>query len=192
MQAESRQAMSYQLKVVLQETDPPVWRRFVVPSGITLHRLHLILQEVMGWTNSHLHKFQISATDYREPDPRNEFYELAFRNSKRAKLDRLVVKKGSTFLYEYDFGDSWTHELVLEDILKSEPALRLPVCLAGERRCPPEDCGGAHGYEELLGIISNPDNEQYPDMMTWLGGHFYPASFDIEKVNRHLTAVRLK
>ncbi len=84
------------------------------------------------------------------------------------------------------------HLLVLEDILNGEPARSLPACLAGQRACPPDDCGGTHGYAELLGIISNPDNEQYNDMMTWLGGHFYPASFDIEKVNRHLTPVRLK
>ncbi len=146
----------------------------------------------MGWTNSHLYKFQFGETEYGEPDPDNELYELDFQNSRRAKLDRLVAKKGSTFLYEYDFGDGWTHELVLQDILRSESASRLPVCLAGERACPPEDCGGTHGYADLLGIISNPDNEQYSDMMTWLGGQFYPASFDVEKVNRHLTAMRLK
>ncbi len=186
------QTAVYQFKVVLQETDPPVWRRFVIPSGITLHRLHLILQRVMGWTNSHLYSFKIGADEYAMPDPDNELYELPFKNSKRVKLSQLLKKKGQTFQYVYDFGDSWTHELVLEDILKSEPARRLPVCLAGERACPPEDCGGTHGYAELLGIISNPDNEQYPDMMTWLGGHFYPASFDIGRVNRHLTAVRLK
>ena len=110
--------VAYQFRVVLQETDPPIWRRFVVPSGITLHRLHLILQEVMGWTNSHLYRFKLGTKEYGEPDPENEFNELYFKNSRRTKLERLILNKGSTFLYEYDFGDSWIHELVVEDILE--------------------------------------------------------------------------
>jgi len=192
MPAQQSQETVYQLKVVLLETDPPVWRRFLVPSGVTLHRLHLILQDVMGWTNSHLYRFEIGARQYAEPDPENEFYELPFRDSKRAKLERLVPKKGSTFLYEYDFGDSWVHELLLEDILKRDPGKRYPACLAGERACPPEDCGGIYGYVELLEIISDPKHEEYLDTMTWLGGHFEPDLFDIEAVNHKLHSMRLR
>ena len=78
-----------------------------------------------------------------------------------ARVERLVPKKGSTFLYEYDFGDSWVHELVVEDILKRDPGKRYPACLAGKRACPPEDCGGTYGYAELLEIISDPEHEEY-------------------------------
>ncbi len=184
--------VAYQFRVVLQETDPPIWRRFVVPSGITLHRLHLILQEVMGWTNSHLYRFKIGTKEYAEPDPENEFNELYFKNSRRTKLERLVINKGSIFHYEYDFGDSWIHELVIEDILEPGSSQQYPVCLAGERACPPEDCGGPHGYAELLGIISNPEREEYLDTMAWLGGQFSPAMFSVEKVNRHLKTMRLR
>ena len=184
--------MAYQFRVELQETDPSIWRRFIVPSGVTLHRLHLILQEVIGWTNSHLYRFKIGEKEYGEPDPDNEFYELHFINSRRTRLERLVIPKGTTFIYEYDFGDSWIHELVLEDILEPGSNQEHPICLAGERACPPEDCGGPYGYAELLGIISNPEHEQYLDMMTWLGGRFFPAKFNLEKVNRHLKAMRLK
>jgi len=166
--------VAYQFRVVLQETDPPIWRRFVVPSGITLHRLHIILQEVMGWTNSHLYRFKIGTKEYAEPDPENEFNELYFKNSRRTKLERLVINKGNTFLYEYDFGDSWIHELVVEDILEPGSSQQYPVCLAGERACPPEDCVGPHGYAELLGIISNPEHEEYLDKMAWHnGGRFH-------------------
>jgi len=192
MPAQQSQETVYQLKVVLLETDPPVWRRFLVPSGVTLHRLHLILQDVMGWTNSHLYRFEIGARQYAEPDPENEFYELPFRDSKRAKLERLVPKKDSTFLYEYDFGDSWVHELLLEDILKRDPGKRSPACLAGERACPPEDCGGIYGYVELLEIISDPEHEEYLDTMTWLGGQFEADFFDIEAVNQKLHSMRLR
>jgi hypothetical protein len=184
-------SMVYQFRVVLKETDPPIWRRFVVPSDITLHRLHLILQEVMGWTNSHLYRFKTGMKEYAEPDPENEFNELHFNNSRRTKLERLVINKGSTFLYEYDFGESWIHELVVEDILEPS-SQQYPVCLAGERACPPEDCGGPYGYAELLGIISNPEHEEYLDTMAWLGGKFSPATFSFEKVNRYLETMRLR
>jgi hypothetical protein len=182
----------YQIKVVLLETDPPIWRQFVVPSSVTLHRLHLILQDVMGWTNSHLYKFQIGTKEYAEPDPDNEFYELDFKNSRRTKLWQVVTKKGSTFQYEYDFGDSWTHMLLVEGIFEGEPGKQYPVCLAGERACPPEDCGGTYGYAELLEIIKNPDHEQYQDMITWLGGRFDLEAFDIDSVNLKLSAMRLR
>ena len=109
---QSSQQTVYQLKVVLLDTQPPVWRKFVVPSRITLHRLHLILQDVMGWTNSHLYRFQIGTKEYAEPDPDNEIYELDFKNSKRTKLGQVVFKKGDIFHYVYDFGDNWTHMLV--------------------------------------------------------------------------------
>jgi|GEM_PF-1063182 len=181
----------YQLKVALLEIEPIIWRRFLVPSSVTLHRLHLILQDVMGWSNYHLYRFQIGREEYGEPDPDNEFYELNFKNSRRMKLGQVVTKKGDVFRYEYDFGDSWEHMLLVEDILKYRPDMRYPVCLAGERACPPEDCGGPHGYANLLEIISDPDHEEYQDMMTWLGGNFSPDSFDIEMVNQRLKSMRV-
>lgn len=187
----SQQAV-YQIKVVLLETDHPIWRRFVVPSSVTLHRLHLILQDVMGWTNSHLYRFRIGTREYAEPDPDNEFNELDFKNSRRTKLWQVVTKKGSAFQYEYDFGDSWAHMLLVEDIFEREPSKQYPVCLAGERACPPEDCGGTYGYAELLEIIKNPYHEQYQDMITWLGGRFDPKALDIDIVNLKLSAMRLR
>jgi hypothetical protein len=109
---DSRQV--YQIKVVLLETEPSIWRRFVVPSSVTLHRLHLILQDVMGWSNYHLYRFQIGREEYGEPHPDNEFNELNFKNSRRTKLGQVVNKKGDVFRYEYDFGDSWEHMLLVD------------------------------------------------------------------------------
>ena len=181
----------YQIKVVLLETEPPIWRRFLVPSSVTLHRLHLILQDVMGWSNYHLYRFQIGREDYGEPHPDNEFNELYFKNSRRTKLGQIVTKKRDVFQYEYDFGDSWQHMLLVEDILGYQPDMRYPVCLAGERACPPEDCGGPYGYAELLETISDPEHEDHQDMLTWLGGNFDPNSFDIEIVNLKLKSMRV-
>jgi len=188
---EDQQAL-YQIKVVLLETDPPIWRRFVVPSSVTLHRLHLVLQDVMGWTNSHLYRFQIRTKEYAEPNPDNEFCELDFKNSRRTKLGQLVTKNGDVFRYEYDFGDGWDHMLLVEGILEYDHSARYPLCLTGERACPPEDCGGTHGYAELLEIIRDPDHEEYLDMMTWLGGHFDPDSFDVTIVSQKLRSMRLR
>jgi len=186
---DSRQV--YQIKVVLMETEPPIWRRFLVPSSVTLHRLHLILQDVMGWSNYHLYRFQIGREEYGEPHPDNEFNELNFKNSRRTKLRQVVTKKRDVFRYEYDFGDSWEHMLLVEDILEYQPDMRYPVCLTGERACPPEDCGGPYGYAELLETISDPEHEDYHDMLTWLGGDFDPNSFDIEIVNLKLKSMRV-
>ena len=188
---EERREVAYQIRVVLLRTAPPIWRRFVVPSSVTLHRLHLILQDVMGWTNSHLYRFQVGEQEYGEPDPDNEFNELNFKNSRRTKLGELVTEKGSAFLYEYDFGDGWDHVLSVEEILERKPGMRYAACLAGERACPPEDCGGSYGYAELLEIIKDSNHEDHQDMMTWLGGGFEPNRFDIEIVNLKLRSQRV-
>jgi hypothetical protein len=178
----------YKLKVELAEIEP-VWRRFPVPSSITLHRLHPILQEVMGWTNSHLYRFKVGTREYGETDPDNEFNEVHFINSKRAKLGQAITTKGDIFIYEYDFGDSWIHELLIEDILEPTAGARYPICLEGERACPPEDCGGQYGYSRLLGIIVNPDHEEYEETIEWLGDRFRPAAFSLREVNRYLKPI---
>lgn len=167
----------YRIKITLKETEPVIWRRFLVPSNVTLHRLHLILQEVMGWTNSHLYRFKIDTKEYTETESDKDFNELNSINSKRAKLDQAVTEKGNTFEYEYDFGDGWTHELVLEDILEPVTGAVYPICLDGERACPPEDCGGPHEYSRLLGIIANPENEEYREMGRMARSQFPTISF---------------
>lgn len=176
----------YQLKVTLKGSKPPIWRRLQVPGNITLHRLHIMLQAAMGWSNYHLYRFQIAGKEYGEPDPDNELYELDFKNSRRTKLWKVVPAVKSSFTYEYDFGDGWKHQVVVEKIMAAEPGAQYPVCLAGKRACPPEDCGGIWGYERLLQVIGNPSHEEYEEMMEWLGGRFDPDEFDLDKVNRAL------
>jgi hypothetical protein len=122
----------YRLKVELADIEPIIWRRFLVPSNATLHRLHLVLQDVMGWTNSHLYRYKIGTKEYGEPDPDNDFNELHFINSRRTKLNHAVTAKGNSFIYEYDFGDSWLHNIVVEDILEPIANARYPICLEGE------------------------------------------------------------
>ncbi len=180
----------YQLKVTLKESKPPIWRRFQVPGDVTLHRLHLILQSVMSWTNSHLYRFDIGGIQYSVPDPEDDFNELHFVDSRRTRLSKVVSREKARFTYEYDFGDSWEHQILVEKILPPEPGALYPVCLAGKRSCPPEDCGGIWGYDQLFEIIRDPTHEEYERMMEWLGGSFDPEEFNIDRVNQSLRRFR--
>ena len=154
----------YQLKVTLVEIRPPIWRRIQVPGNTTLPNLHLMLQSVMGWYNCHLHKFTIDGIDYSTSDP--DWDDLDYQDERRVHLDKVVSRAGTAFSYMYDFGDGWEHDVLVEEILPAQPGVEYPLCLAGERRGPPEDVGGIWGYDEFLKAIRNPkheDHESYLD-----------------------------
>jgi Plasmid pRiA4b ORF-3-like protein len=174
----------YQLKVTLRGSKPPIWRRFQVPADITLARLHDALQDVMGWTNSHLHQFVIAGTYYGVPY--GDFMDLEVIDERRVKLNQVVTKVKSKFTYEYDFGDSWEHVVVLEKVLPPEPGVRYPVCLAGARNCPPEDCGGVWGYDDLVQALQKPGTPRQEELLEWIGGEFDPEAFDVGEVNRRI------
>ena len=176
----------YQLKVTLKGIRPAIWRRLQVPGDMTLHRLHLILQVVVGWSNSHLYRFDINGAHFGEPDPEYAGYGVQMKDAKRAKLSRVAPSEKARFTYEYDFGDSWIHEIRVERISPAESGEQYPVCLAGKRACPPEDCGGIGGYGGLLEAIEDPTHEEHEEMMEWLGGYFDPEQFDVEETNRTL------
>jgi DNA invertase Pin-like site-specific DNA recombinase len=171
----------YQLKITLKNIRPPIWRRIQVLSSTTLEQLHLIVQEVMGWDNYHMHQFSIAGIDYGQPQP-----EFNVRSEKTVKLSQVVKGEKSKFFYTYDFGDSWEHEILLEKELPSTPDTNYPVCITGKRACPPEDCGGSWGYAELLEIISDSSHPEYEERMEWLGKSFNPDTFDINEVNQRL------
>jgi len=172
-----------QLKVTLCDVTPRVWRRLLVPGAYTLDRVHLVFQTAMGWHDVHLHSFEIDGQQYGQPDPDGE---LALRDEIDYRLDALT-HKGSRFLYTYDFGDWWEHEVVVEDVFGADPDERYPVCLDGERACPPEDVGGAYGYRTFLTVLGDPAHPEHVTMRTWVGGHFDPESFD---AGRATTLVR--
>ena len=185
-------ATIYQLNISLIGIKPLIWRQFQVPANIHLHRFHLMLQAIMGWTNSHLYSFQVNGIEYGELDPDNEFDELDFTDSHRTRLNQVVSQEKASFLYTYDFGDGWQHKITVEKILQVDTSARYPLCLAGERACPPEDCGGIGGYAELLKIIRNPRHKEHKEMMYWLGGSFDPEYFDFNHINRALNRFRPK
>jgi len=182
--------MGYRLKVTLKGSKPPIWRRLEVPGNITLAQLHLILQVAMGWTNSHLHSFRIGKAYYQEPDPNPLFREAEEKNENKFKLKQVVTREKMKFIYEYDFGDSWEHEILVEKILPMTEEKRHPACLKGARACPPEDVGGIWGYYDFLAIIDDPKHPEHEDMMEWAGGQFDPDQFDLAKINKQLSKIR--
>ena len=173
----------YMLKIQLLDIEPAIWRRFVVPASITLDRLHDVIQIVMGWTDSHLHEFNIGKKRYTEyPESKEDGLDCG-----RYRLGDLIKQKGRTFSYLYDFGDSWEHELVLEENRYFNPQLRMVLaCLEGERACPPEDVGGVPGYFEFCNALKDPSHEEYESYMEWSGGDYESESFDSNTANWEL------
>jgi hypothetical protein len=173
---------AYQLKLTLLGIKPPIWRRILMPGKMNLEDLHYVIQTVMGWDNSHLHLFELGGTEYSDPMFKLEEVE----DERKVRLDKCGLRKGTSFLYRYDFGDSWEHQIKVEKVLTPEEKLTHPTCMAGERASPPEDCGGIWGYEELLEALSDPDHPDHEDMLEWVGGQFAPEAFDLEGVNKEL------
>jgi hypothetical protein len=168
----------FQLRISLVDVTPEVWRRVAVPGAYTLDRLHRVIQYAMGWQNYHLHSFEIDGVQFGEPDPEGE---LDLRDELEVRLDG-VAGKDTRFGYTYDFGDWWEHDVSVEAIYPPEPDLRYPICLEGERACPPEDVGGAYGYASFLAAIADPAHAEHEEMTEWVGRRFDPDEFDPERV----------
>jgi hypothetical protein len=180
----TKQAKSiYQIKISLIGAKPPIWRTVLVPGDLRLAAFHDVIQVAMGWTDSHLHQFIANNVFYGIPD---DEYGMEIEDESKYKLTQLLSKEKDTLIYEYDFGDSWEHKILLEKVLPFDTKTALPVCIKGKRACPPEDCGGIWGYEELLQTISDPKHPDHDDMLQWLGGEFDPEEFDLEEINEEL------
>jgi hypothetical protein len=170
----------FQFKVTLLGVKPPIWRRIQV-SDCTLDKLHEHIQTAMGWTNSHLHQFDIKGERYGDPELLDDgFEDFECVDSTKTVLSDILPKTGKrfSFKYEYDFGDGWEHEVVFEGRPAVDPKVKYPACLEGERACPPEDCGGVFGYGDFLEAISNTKHEEHESMLEWIGGRFDPEEFD--------------
>ena len=182
----------YQIKITLKDSKPPIWRRLLISSETTLPKLHAIIQEAMGWTNSHLHAFDIHGVLYSAPSPYDSGHlaELNMKSTNGVKLNQLITLEGKKFRYDYDFGDDWRHDILIEKILPANPNQKLPVCIAGKRACPPEDVGGVWGYDGFLEAINDPKHPEHEDYLEWIDGSFDPAAFDLDEVNRRLKSVK--
>jgi len=182
--ARPRQLPAYQVKITLLGTKPPVWRRLVVPGQWHLGRVHDVVQLAMGWTDSHLHQFEVGTRRIGVPDD-GGWGEPPERETS-VRLAEVLAAVGSSLDYEYDFGDGWRHRLVLEAELPHETTAR---CLAGRRACPPEDCGGPWGFQELLEALADPRHERHEELREWAGEHFAPAEFDLAGTDARLRSM---
>lgn len=181
---------TYQLKVTLRESKPPIWRRIQVPGSITLVKLHRVMQVVMGWEDYHLHQYIVDGVYYGTKDPEFEVMGTETVNERGVKLYQIAPDVGSRFVYEYDFGDGWQHQVVVEKLLPAKAGATYPVCIAGKRACPLEDVGGVWGYQDFLQVINNPSHPEREEMLEWAGGEFDPEVFNLEEVNDALRRVR--
>lgn len=174
----------FQLKVTLCGIRPPIWRRLLVPARHTLAQLHKAIQAAFGWEDDHLHVFIVFGEEYGPRDPEGEM-EV---RSERVALTRLGLEPKDKIRYEYDFGDDWVHDITVEKILAPTEPCTIPVCLAGKRSCPPEDCGGTGGYEELLEALDDADHPRHGEFLEWLEDDWDPDWFSLDYVNACLKA----
>jgi hypothetical protein len=172
--------------IELRDVAPRVWRRLLVPASVRLHKLHRIFQAAMGWEDCHLHSFDIG----------EDRYGMQFDDYPEGELDEQsvtvlrAVGAQERFSYEYDFGDSWEHEIGVQSISRMPIGLKFAVCIDGAGACPPEDCGGTGGYAELLRVLDDSSDEEYEHLSEWVGGPIDPHEFDLALVNARLQTVR--
>jgi len=173
-----------QFKIELLDVDPPIWRRIQVPSDYSFWDLHVAIQDSMGWKDSHLHAFQVpgplgNQMEIGLPDP---YGEMDVIPGWERKLGTFFKSPGDKLDYEYDFGDSWCHSVLLEEVTLKSPGASYPSCTAGQGQCPPEDCGGPPGFEMFLEAVADPTHESHAELLAWCGGEFDPLGFTPESV----------
>ncbi len=177
----------YQFKITLTGIEPSIWRRIQVPETYSFWDLHVAIQDAMGWLDYHIHDFQIPKIGKKEiikigmPDDDDETFGIKVLPDHLQKISDHFSMKNKKAIYLYDYGDGWTHEVLLEGILTKDD-VEYPICIAGERACPPEDCGGVWGYMDIIKVLKKgAKNEDERETLEWLGDHD-PEDFDPENV----------
>lgn len=188
-----------ELKIELEGIEAKIWRTFQVESDIKFSQLHKIIQKVMGWEDYHMYDFNVGKINIIDSRGSSLGDFSGFGRSKeikasKAKLSDFLEKKSQKFSYTYDMGDSWEHKLTVKKIFETEDDdNNYPVVLDGARSCPPEDCGGVWGYQEILELLKNPEHPDYEERITdWLGEDFDPESFNMNEVNKKFKKAKPK
>lgn len=174
-------------RIELRDIAPPIWRRIDVPGNYSFWDLHVAIQDAMGWLDYHLHAFRSPDSGGTESPEIGIPDEEEFMTSRqtiagwKVPISSRFDRPGQMMVYEYDFGDGWIHDVVLEKIITGDDSQRV-ACVGGQRACPPEDCGGTWGYQTLLEAMTDPHHEQHEDLMNWIGGEFDSEDFVPTKV----------
>ncbi len=181
----------FQLKIQLKNVKPAVYRVVLLPESASFFQLHKAIQEAMGWEDYHLFQF-FKQRDVSISIPNKEYDWNEVLDAQKIKLNEWLNKVKDTITYEYDFGDGWEHAITLEKITENERKVTYPECIRGKRSCPPEDCGGPWGYENLLAVLADKKHPEHEGMQEWIGEGFDPEYFDIEVVNKLLKKIKIK
>jgi len=186
----TKSGLLYQFRITLLDIKPAIWRRIQV-TDCTLTALHGYIQAAFGWWDYHLHQFEIDGEQYSQPAPDGDDFDLEFEDETQVLLSNLLPKSGkrTRWIYEYDFGDGWRHDVLFEGCPPLDPNVKYPLCLEGERACPPEDCGGTSGFVDYLAAITDPNHEQHEEMLKWRGP-FDPEACDPEKATEEMRKVK--
>jgi hypothetical protein len=180
----------YEFRITLRGIEPPIYRIFRVSDRITFKKLHKIIQVVMGWQDYHLYEFKYGPIQIGIPDGEYFIVDAYHWDASKTKLSSLKLERNDVLLYNYDFGDDWSHLLEVQISYYSEGGTFVPVCLEGENACPPEDVGGIGGFQHFLEVLADPDDEKYEHYRNWSGGNYDPQAFDIDEVNKKLAKLR--
>jgi Plasmid pRiA4b ORF-3-like protein len=186
----SKTDLLFQFKITLLDIKPAIWRRIQVPD-CTLVNLHEYIQAAFGWENYHLHQFEIDGVRYSQPSPDGDDFDMDFEDETDILLSKLLPKSSpkARWIYEYDFGDGWRHDVLFEGHPPNDPKAKTPLCLEGERACPPEDCGGPWGYGDYLDAVADPQHEEHEQMLEWRGP-FDPEAFDANEATKEIRKVK--
>jgi len=176
-----------QLKITLKETAPSIWRRILVDKSTNFSQLHSILINTMGWSGGHLYEFNINGFRIGEPYEDDGGWGGKIVDASKETLGANILNKKGKFMYTYDFGDDWRHEIKIEKFLEKDENVIYPICIDGEQNCPPDDCGGVWGFYDLLETIKNKKHPDHKDMLEWLGEDYDATFFDKESVNEILS-----
>jgi hypothetical protein len=189
-----RDQLVIQARVTLRDIEPPIWRLLLLPQDLNLAQFHEVLQAAFGWTDSHLHQFIIGGLSFGAPefDEGYEAERTTFEATEVQLSDFQFIRAKPQFLYEYDFGDGWIHEIAFEDLIPGQPGVKYPTCTDGARHGPPEDAGGSSGYQDFLEAWRDPAHEDHEDMRRWAGPRFDPEAFDLAAINKAIASALRK
>jgi len=180
-----------QLKIKLQQTEPVICRQIQVSHNTSFFELHNIIQITMGWQNYHLFEFRYDDYIISLPNPDSfDFDNVKIIDCREIALAQILTEELETILYVYDFGDGWRHEITVEKFIPKATKTKYPICIAGEMQCPPEDCGGVHGFHEMLTVLQSKKHNQKQEYFEWLGHEFIPSEFDLTGINKQLSKIK--
>lgn len=182
-------ATVHRLKVTLRSVKPPIWRRIEVASDVTLAGLSDLLEGAMGWMGGHLHAFEVDGVTYERSDLDDGLLRGA-KDENEHRLGEVLGEVGAKMRWDYDFGDGWQHNVVVEAIEPTHPNVEYPRCIAGRRACPPEDCGGPWGFQELLETIADPAHPRHEELTEWLPVDYHSEEFDPDEATEDMRSPR--